>query len=75
MQHTFYLNVVVGEYTAILKLLSSEDQTLLVARDTLLVLDLPLDVVRGVRRPHHRSNHLAGRRLDEYLHAATETKD
>jgi hypothetical protein len=43
------LDVVVRERTAVLKLLTSEDQALLVRRDTLLVLDLALDVVDSVR--------------------------
>jgi hypothetical protein len=43
------LDVVVGEGSAILKLLTSEDQSLLVRRDTLLILDLGLDVVDGIR--------------------------
>jgi hypothetical protein len=44
------LNVIVRKGTAILKLLSGEDETLLVRGDSLLVLDLGLDVVNGVRR-------------------------
>jgi len=43
------LNVVVGQGAAILKLLASKDQALLVGRDALLVLDLRLDVVDGIR--------------------------
>jgi hypothetical protein len=43
------LDVVIGESTSILELLSSEDQTLLIRGDSLLVLNLGLDVVDGVR--------------------------
>jgi hypothetical protein len=39
------LDVVVGKGATILELLSSEDQTLLVRGNALLVLDLGLDVV------------------------------
>jgi hypothetical protein len=42
------LDVIVGERATILELLAGEDQTLLVRRDTLLVLDLRLDVVDGI---------------------------
>jgi hypothetical protein len=42
------LDVVVAEGTAILELLTSEDKTLLVWGDALLVLNLRLDVVDGV---------------------------
>merc|ERR1712062_741246 len=38
------LDVVVGESAAILQLLTSEDQSLLIWRNTLLVLDLSLDI-------------------------------
>jgi len=43
------LDVVVRKGSAILELLSSEDESLLVRGDTLLVLDLGLDVVDRVR--------------------------
>ena len=49
MEGGLLLNVVVGQGAAILKLLSSKDQALLVGRDALLVLDLRLDVVDGIR--------------------------
>ena len=42
------LNVIVGESTTVLELLAGEDKTLLVGRNTFLVLDLGLDVVDGV---------------------------
>uniref|UniRef100_J3MGX3 Uncharacterized protein n=1 Tax=Oryza brachyantha TaxID=4533 RepID=J3MGX3_ORYBR len=45
----FLLDVVVSQGAAILKLLASEDETLLVRRDALLVLDLGLHVVDRVR--------------------------
>ena len=40
MEGRLLLNVVVRESAAILELLTSEDQTLLIGRDTFLVLDL-----------------------------------
>ena len=43
------LDVVVGEGPAVLELLSGEDEALLIGRDALLVLNLGLDVVDGVR--------------------------
>ena len=48
MNSTHLLDVVVGEGAAILKLLASKDQALLVRGDALLVLNLGLDVVDGV---------------------------
>ena len=75
VQGALLLNVVVGESTAILELLSSEDETLLVRWDTLLVLDLLLHVVDGVGRFDLESNRLARKGLNEDLHTTTETEN
>jgi len=60
VQGRLLLDVVVGESTAILKLLASKDQALLVGRDALLVLDLGLDIVDGVAGLHLKGDSLAG---------------
>jgi len=52
MQSGFLLDVVICQGAAILQLLASEDQTLLVRGNPLLVLDLGLHVVNGVIRLH-----------------------
>ena len=75
MESGLLLDVVVGEGAAILELLTSEDQALLVWWDTLLVLNLGLDIVDGVRRLNLKSDGLAGESLDEDLHTTTQTKD
>ena len=59
------LNVVVRQRAPILELLTSEDETLLVRGDTLLVLDLRLDVVDGVARLNVEGNGLTRQGLDE----------
>ena len=43
------LDVVITQGTSILELLPREDQTLLIGGESLLVLDLSLDVVNGIR--------------------------
>ena len=48
MKSGLLLDVVVRKGAAVFKLLSSEDETLLIWWDTLLVLDLGLDVFDGV---------------------------
>lgn len=48
VQRTLLLNVIIGERTPILKLLTSKDETLLVRRDAFLVLDLGFHVVDRV---------------------------
>ena len=62
------LDVVVGKGPAVLELLASEDEPLLVWGDALLVLDLGLDVLNGVGRLHFEGDGLAGQRLHEDLH-------
>ena len=52
VEGALFLNVVVREGSSILQLLSSKDQPLLVWGDALLVLDLGLDILNGVRRLH-----------------------
>ena len=49
MKSRLLLDVVVGKGAAILELLSGKDKTLLIRRDSFLVLDLGLDVVNSVR--------------------------
>jgi len=68
VQGGLLLDVVVGESAAILKLLSGEDQTLLIRGDSLFLLNLPLDIVDGVRRLDLEGDSLACQGLDEDLH-------
>ena len=60
MESRLLLDVVVRQGTAILQLLSSEDQTLLVGRDALLILDLGLNIVDGIARLDLEGDGLAG---------------
>ena len=75
MESRFFLNVVVGEGTAILELLASEDKTLLVGGDAFLVLDLLFHGLDGVRRLDLKGDSLSSQSLNEDLHTTTETKD
>ena len=65
MVSTNLLDVVVGKGAAILKLLSSEDETLLVRGNSLLVLDLALHIVDGVRGLDLEGDGLARQGLNE----------
>ena len=60
MEGGLLLNVVVGESSAVFKLLTSEDETLLIRRDTLLVLDLGLYIIDGVGGLNLEGDGLAG---------------
>ena len=60
VQGRLLLDVVVSQGAAILELLAGKDQALLVRGDALLVLDLALHVLDGVRRLHLQGDGLAG---------------
>ena len=75
MEGGLLLDVVIGKSSAILELLSSENETLLIGRDTLLVLDRGLNVLNGVSGLDVKSDGFASQGLDEDLHASTQTKD
>ena len=48
MQSALLLNVIIRKGSAIFQLLTSENESLLIRRDTFLVLDLSLDILDGV---------------------------
>ena len=62
MESRFLLDVVVGKSSTVLELLSSKDETLLIGRDTFLVLNLGLDVVDRIRGFDFESDLERGRR-------------
>jgi len=68
MECRLFLDVVVRKSSPIFELLSGKDQSLLIWGDSLLVLNLALDVVDGIRRLDLKSDGLAGEGLDEDLH-------
>merc|ERR1711915_716682 len=74
MEGALLLDVVVGESSSVLQLLAGEDQPLLIWGDSLLVLDLGLDVLDGVRGLHLEGDGLTGEGLDEDLHASPESE-
>merc|ERR1719160_2176220 len=69
------LDVVVGQSPAILQLLASKDQPLLVRRNSLLVLDLGLDILDSVRGLHLKGDGLAREGLHEDLHGGADLPD
>ena len=68
MESRFLLDIVIRKGSAILKLLTGEDKSLLIWWDTLLVLDLSLDVLNGVSWLDIKGDGLTGEGLDENLH-------
>jgi len=70
-----FLDVVVRQGSAILELLSSKDESLLIWGDSFLVLDLGLDIFNGVSRLDVKSDGLTSQCLDEDLHTTSESKN
>ena len=68
------LDVVVAQSATVFKLLASEDKTLLIWRNALLVLNLCLHVLNGVAGLNIKGDCLACEGLNEDLHATSEAK-
>ena len=75
MESRFFLDVVVGKSSSVLKLLSSEDETLLVRWDTFLILDLSLDAFNSVSSFDVQGDSLSRQGLDEDLHTSSESEN
>ena len=73
MQGGLLLDVVVGDRAIALKLLASEDDAQVVDWDALLLVDLGLQVVDGVRASDIEGDGLVVESLHEELHATTKT--
>merc|ERR1712137_759590 len=74
MQSRLLLDVIITQSTSILKLLSCENQTLLIRGNSLLVLNLCLDIINGIRWLDIHGNGLSGKCLDKNLHTSTKTQ-
>ena len=75
MECRFFLDVVVGESSSVLELLSGEDESLLIWWDSLFVLDLSFDVFDGVSWLNVESDGLSSQSLDEDLHTSSQSQD
>jgi len=75
MEGGLFLDVVILESSAILKLLSGEDESLLVWGNSFLVLDLGLDGFDGVSLLNLEGDGLTGKGLDEDLHTSSKSED
>ena len=68
MEGRLLLDVVVRESSSVFKLLSSEDETLLIWWDTFLILDLGLDILNGVCWLDLKGDGFTCEGFDEDLH-------
>jgi hypothetical protein len=75
MEGRLFLDVIIQESAAIFELLSGEDEALLVGGDSLLVLDLPLDVLDYIPGLDLEGDGLASQGLDKNLHTTMQRED
>ena len=74
MESRLLLDVVIRQGAAVLQLFSSEDETLLVRGDALLVLNFGLDVLNRVGGLTIESDRLSGEGLNENLVTTAQTQ-
>merc|ERR1712203_559012 len=74
MQRRFFLDVIIRKSAAVLQLLSSENQSLLVWRNSFFVLNLRLHVVNSITRLDVQRDSFTRERLDENLHPPTQAQ-
>jgi hypothetical protein len=75
MEGGLFLDVVIGEGSSILELLTSEDKSLLIWRNTFLILNLGFDVFNGVCWLNIKSDGFTSKGLDEDLHSTSKSED
>jgi len=75
MQSRLLLDVVVGEGSAIFKLFSCKNESLLIWGNSFLVLDLSFDVLNGVGGFDFESDGFSGQGFDKDLHTTSKTED
>ena len=68
MQSRLLLDVVIGKSPTVLELFACEDQSLLIWRDSLFVLNFGFDIFNCVSRLDIKGDSLTSQRLDENLH-------
>ena len=74
VESRFLLDIVVRKGSSIFELLSSEDKSLLIGRDTFLILNLGFNILNGVWWFNIKSDGLSSQGLDEDLHTSSESE-
>ena len=69
------MNVVIRKSSSVLKLLSSEDKSLLVWRDSFLILDLGFNILNGVSWFNIKGDGFTSEGLYEDLHTSSESEN
>ena len=75
MEGWLFLDVVIWKSSSVLKLLSSEDKSLLIWWDTFFILDFGLDIFNGVSWFNIKGDGLTSESLYEDLHTSSKSED
>ena len=68
MKSWFFLNIIIGEGSAVFELLSSKDESLLIWGNSFFILNLSLDIFNGVSWFNIKSNSFTCKCFYENLH-------
>jgi len=69
------LDVIIRKSSPVLELLTRKDKSLLIRWDTLLILDLGLDILDSIAGLYLERDRFSGQGLDENLHTASQSQD
>jgi hypothetical protein len=75
VESALFLDIIIRKRATIWQLLPSEDQALLVRRETFLILNLHFDVVDRIGGLDLKRDRFPRQGLHEGLHTSTETED
>jgi len=68
------LDVIIRKSSPVLELLTRKDKSLLIRWDTLLILDLGLDILDSIAGLYLERDRFSGQGLDENLHTASQSE-
>merc|ERR1711994_1164013 len=74
MKSWLFLDIVIGKSTSIFQLFSSEDQSLLIRRNTFFILNLLLYILNSITGFDIKSDGFSSQRLDKDLHTRSTSK-
>jgi len=75
MERRLFLDIVVRESSAILKLLSGKNESLLIWRDAFFVLDFSFDILDRISWFNIQSDSFTCESFDEYLHTTSKSQN
>ena len=75
MKSGFFLDVVIWEGSSVFELFTSEDESLLIRRDSFFVLDFSFNVLNGVWGFDIKGDGFSSEGLDKDLHSTSKSEN